>query len=164
MASALEQLTNNYSTDQAVSFYDYYNAYGRDKYGANNWIEAGPDSIWAKLQNLTKGDVGAAQSAYDAYLSEYEFRKNSAATAKQNAETYAREDSEVTRLVKDLQNAGLNPWLALNGGSLSNSYTSEANAAKYDTQKTNNSKSNNNSTNMLTSALKVILFAMIMAA
>lgn len=125
MASAVEQLTNNFNTDQPVSYYDYYNAYGKDHYqGYGNYLDLNPDGFLGKVRNFFTGQGSSAEREYQNYLAGYEYNKNAKATAAANAETYAREDSQVQRLMKDYAAAGLNPYSLLTGGNLSSGVVS----------------------------------------
>lgn len=162
MASAVEQLVNSNTSDTPVSFNDYYNAYGRDKHG-DAWIDAMPDSLGARITNFFTGTANSAKQDYENYLADFEHKKN---LKTQQAE-WAREDSKVQRAVADIKKAGLNPWLALNGGSMSSAISASDSASvryKAREQYLKNDKSNDKGLNVLGTALKIILFAAMMAA
>ena len=83
-----------------------------------------PYSIGSRIDNFFTGKVTSAEKAYQNYLADYEFKRNAEASAKANQETWAREDSQIQRLMEDYQKAGLNPYLLLSGGNLSSGVVS----------------------------------------
>ena len=154
MGSAVEQLTNNYQTSTPVSFYDYYNAYGQDRYGAKNWTKVDPNSFGGRFQNFMSGTGSSAKQQYEQYLAEYEYQRN--LKAPQN---------DVQKAVADIKAAGLNPWLALNGGSMSSAVTaSQSASARYEVRdKQLKGDKSGKASSLLGSALKILIMAAIMS-
>lgn len=152
--SAVEALTLGNTSDTPVSFYDYYNAYGQD-HASTRWMKSDPYSLASDLQNFFKGTRSSALKEYENYLSDFEYKKNQAAVAKQNAETYAREDSQVQRAMADYLKAGVNPYaLVMNGSLGSVSSASQASAASY--KKASSETSTKKSNGLLNTALKIL--------
>lgn len=159
MASALDALVNNYQTSSPVSFYDYYNAYGRDHSKntswLNTWQDADPYSFSGRLDNFFSGTRKSAEADYQKYLSEYEYRRNSAATELANKQTWAREDSQVQRLMEDYQKAGLNPYALLVGGNISSGVVSSQ-AQKPEYQRGKFKERDDKKSSTLGTALKLL--------
>lgn len=174
MASAQEVLNNGSSSpisysewrDQQVS--NYYNT-------GNGWKDFWRGlTTWPKLLN-SKNDADFGRKAYEDYVSnwernydyslaEQEYARNKADVSAANKLTFAREDSQVQRLVEDYKKAGLNPYMILNGGNLSSGVvSSQAASPSYKRSSYKKSKSNDDeSLKTVTSAIRAIaLIAML---
>lgn len=138
-----------------MNFDDFYKQY--------TGYKVDPNSLGAKIDNFFSGKVTSAKQAYENYLADYEYRRNQEAISAQNALTFAREDSQVQRLMEDYKKAGLNPYMLLTGGNLSSGVvSSQASAPSYKRSSSKSDKSSNEGMKAVTSAIKAIaLIAML---
>lgn len=141
------------ASDALMNYSDYYKK--TTGYNFN------PDSLWGKIDNFFTGKESAARQAYENYLSESEYKRNQAATSAQNELTFAREDSQIQRLMQDYKAAGLNPYMLLSGGNLSSGVvSSQASAPTY--KRSSYKKEKKSGTSAVSSAIRAIaLIAML---
>lgn len=119
------------------------------------------NSFWNNIFNHSQQQE--FKDAYQAYLANLN-NQNSAAQQKWLLD-YQKElqDTQYQRLTKDLQAAGLNPWLALQGGASAASSTSGATSSVdyLSASRNKKSKTGDNVAGLLGTALKVLaLFAL----
>lgn len=175
MASAQQVLNNGSAApmsytdwrDQQIS--NYYNT-------GSGWTDFWRGfTTWPKLLNM-KNDADFGRKAYEDYvanwernydysLAEQEYARNKADVSAANQLTFAREDSQVSRLVQDYKNAGLNPYIILNGGNLSSGVvSSQAASPSYKRSTYKKSKSNDDeSAKVVTSAIRAIAAVALLA-
>ena len=153
-SSAFQEMRNNFDTSSPVSFYDFYNAYGASHSpGQGKWSDSDPYSFGGWFQNLLHGTRQSAEKEYENYKADWEAYQNNKKTQVANAETYSREDTQVQRLMEDYQNAGLNPYLLLNGGNISGGVVSSQ--SQYQPYKRASSTKKDES-KIASSALKIL--------
>ena len=121
----------NAQPEEVMDFNSFYNNYGRNKYG--DWVDADPDHWFTQIANFFTGDVNTARNLYDAYLTNTK-NKNEFISA-QSARAWDKmiDDTKYQREMRDLQAAGLNPYLLINGNGLSASSYGSSAKANYDT-------------------------------
>lgn len=78
-----------------------------------------PDHWTSKLADWFTGQWGKARNEYDAYLTNVNNRNAWIAAQSANAYDKMMDDTKYQRMMKDFENAGLNPYLLINNGSLS---------------------------------------------
>ena len=147
--------TMSSANGELMSFEDYYKQ--------ATGYKTSPYSLIGKIDDFFSGKATSAKQAYENYLADYEYKRNQAATSAQNALTFAREDSQVQRLMEDYKKAGLNPYMLLSGGNLSSGVvSSQASAPAYKRSSSKSGKSSNEGLKAVTSAIRAIaLIAML---
>lgn len=133
-------------------FYKQYTGYSTNPYG-----------IAGKIDNFFTGKTNSAEIAYQNYLADYEYQRNKADTSAANAITFAREDSQIQRLMQDYKAAGLNPYLLLNGGNISGgAVSSQAQRPEYK-RGSSKSRSKDKTGEVISSAIKAIALVAMLA-
>lgn len=113
--------------EPVIDWHTFYNNFGREKYGGK-WKEMDPDFWLTKLINTTHGTIEEARSAYQAYLDNINNRNEAKAVQSARAWDEYMSNTAYSRAFKDLENAGVNPYILLNSGSTPS--TSVGSAAK----------------------------------
>lgn len=144
--SAYKQMQLGDNPGSYEQFYKDYTGYGVNPYG-----------LAGRIDNFFTGKQTASAEEYQRYLEAYNARIA-------NEQTWAREDSQIQRLMADYKAAGLNPYLLMSGGNLSSGVVS---SQAYRRKSPGNSAKSNNSgkkeVSAITSAIKAIAFIAMMA-
>lgn len=102
---------SQFQPNEGESFDSYYNRVGAET-SSDGWINASPNSIWAKIDNFF---TGKRDSAYEYYQNWY----NQQSLAKQQQYEYelqrALRSTQYQDVIKSMQAAGLNPYAMMSG-------------------------------------------------
>ena len=75
-----------------------------------------PNNMLSKIANWFIGDVDSAKKMYESYLNNVNIRNEARATQSARAWEEYMDSTKYQRAFQDLEKAGLNPYLLVNGG------------------------------------------------
>lgn len=114
--------------EEAQTFEQWFS----DNYpGMNGGNPYGYDNVF--FQGFYKN----VKNQYDTYLANLENRNESIATQAANQWAAQREDTYYQRAIRDLEKAGINPYILVNEGSIGSSSASSATKASYNSPRGN---------------------------
>ena len=128
--------------EEAMNYEDYY---------VNAMHAAHPDwkdsdiprygTMSYRIAKTFSGDQNRIESEYQTYLDNLDKRNEYRATQAANHWTAQREDTYYQRAMRDLDKAGINPYILVNEGSIGNSSASSAAKASYESNRGKETKS-----------------------
>lgn len=111
--------------EEAMDFNTFYKKYNF------TGSQIDPNNILSKIGNFFVGDVDSAKKMYDSYLTNLNIRNEAKATQSARAWEEYMDSTKYSRAFKDLERAGINPYLLLNSGNTPGVGSSSSPKASY---------------------------------
>lgn len=111
--------------EEIMSYADYWKQ--NNPYGT----AAPPDQFWMKLINFFSGEDKRVKADYDAYVANVTNRNEAKATQSAKAFEEYMSSTAYQRAFKDLEKAGINPYMLVNGGASPSAGSSSSPKASY---------------------------------
>lgn len=105
-------------------------------------LSGNPNNFWYKIGNAFSGTTDAAKKEYEAYLTNVNNRNEFLAQQSARAWDKMMDDTKIQRQMKDLEAAGLNPYLTLNNGSITATSAPSSSKASYQAKQEAEKQSN----------------------
>ena len=120
-------------TQQVMSFHDWHN----ENYGKHGYLD--PDSLAGRISNFFDGIGTRERQEYETYVNNYLANLNNRNEAKATQSARAWDEymssTAYSRAIKDLERAGVNPYMIVNSGSSPSTTVGSASKASYQTSK-----------------------------
>lgn len=110
------------------------------------------------------GFTNKYKSEYEAYLTNMKNKNEFIGTQSANAYSKMMDDTKYQRMMRDLQKAGLNPYLLINNNGISASSSPSAAKANYDTHQMKKAESSSGDAKKIAGATAALLAVMKIAA
>lgn len=111
--------------DYAMDFNTFYKKYNF------TGSQIDPNNILSKIGNFFVGDVDSAKKLYEAYLTNLNISNEAKAVQSARAWEEYMDSTKYSRAFKDLERAGINPYLLLNSGNTPGVGSSSSPKASY---------------------------------